>query len=418
MPVSALYSGPTLMSRDLDCGSARIPSAPAFAGALERVVTDGATSALGDAYALIDCSDDDLPALLAAAGALRDRHKGCVVTYSRKVFLPITNLCRDRCSYCTFRKDPDDPGAWTMQRTEIRAWLERARTQGCKEALMCLGDTPEAAFPSYRATLAELGHATTVDYVHEACEMALAAGLLPHTNAGVLSGAEMERLRSVNVSLGLMLESASPRLRARGMPHHHAPDKEPARRLAMLAEAGRLRIPFTTGILLGIGETPHERVDALFAIADVHRTHGHIQEVIVQNFRAKPDTRMAGADEPSAGELARAIAVARLILGGEMNVQAPPNLSPDDHRLLLRAGINDWGGISPVTRDYVNPEAAWPQIVELAATCRSEGFTLRERLAIYSEYARPDFLDPSLAAPVDRLATRIAQEGCHDASAH
>jgi FO synthase len=305
-----------------------------------------------------------------------------------------------------------------MQRGEIREWLERARAQGCKEALMCLGDTPEAAFPSYRATLASMGHRATVDYVYEACEMALAFGLLPHTNAGVLSGVDMQRLRSVNVSLGLMLESASPRLRARGMSHHHAPDKEPARRLTMLVEAGRLRIPFTTGILLGIGETPEERVDALFAIADVHRAHGHIQEVIVQNFRAKPDTRMADAGEPTAGELARAIAVARLLLGADMNVQAPPNLSPADHRLLLRAGINDWGGISPVTRDYVNPEAAWPLIAELAMTCRSEGFTLRERLAIYPEYARPDFLDPSLAAPVDRLATRIAQEGCHAARVH
>jgi 7,8-didemethyl-8-hydroxy-5-deazariboflavin synthase CofG subunit len=406
------------MSLDLDRRSARAMSAPAFAGALERVVAAGASSALADAYALIGCSDDDLPALLTASGTLRDRSKGRLVTYSRKLFLPITNLCRDRCSYCTFRKDPDDPAAWTMQRIEIREWLERARAQGCKEALMCLGDTPETAFASYRMTLAHLGHASTVEYVYEACEMALAVGLLPHTNAGVLSGPQMQRLRPVNVSLGLMLESASPRLRARGMPHQHAPDKEPARRLAMLAEAGRLRIPFTTGILLGIGETPEERVDALFAIADVQRAHGHIQEVIVQNFRAKPDTKMAAAGEPTAAELARAIAVARLLLGGDMNLQAPPNLSPDDHRLLLRAGINDWGGISPVTRDYVNPEAAWPQIPALAETCRSEGFTLRERLAIYPEYARADFLDPSLAAPVDRLATRIAQEGSDAAPAH
>ena len=398
------------MLPDLDRGSARTSTVPAFGGALSRVVTRGAWSSIADARALIRCSDDSLPTLLEAAGDLRDRRKGRHVTYSRKVFLPITNLCRDRCSYCTFRKDPADPGAWTMQREEIREWLERARAQGCKEALMCLGDTPEAAFPSYRATLAHLGHASTVDYVHEACEMALAVGLLPHTNAGVLSRGEMQRLRPVNVSLGLMLENASPRLRARGMPHHHAPDKEPARRLAMIAEAGRLRIPFTTGILLGIGETPEERVDALFAIADLQRAHGHIQEVIVQNFRAKDGIPMAGAPEPTAEDMARAVAIARLLLGGDMNLQAPPNLNPDDHRLLLRAGINDWGGISPVTRDYVNPEAAWPQIAVLAETCHAAGFTLGERLAIYPEYARPDFLDPSLAAPVDRLASRIAQE--------
>jgi FO synthase len=401
------------MPADLDCARAQVTAGTAFESALARVLERGSRSSLADAYALIRCDDDELPALLGAAGALRDRHKGRIVTYSRKVFLPITNLCRDRCTYCTFRKDPDDPGAWTMQREEIRAWLARARAQGCKEALMCLGDNPEAAFPSHRATLNVLGHASTVDYVREACEMALAAGLLPHTNAGILSREQMERLRPVNVSLGLMLENASPRLRARGMPHHHAPDKEPARRLAMIAEAGRLRIPFTTGILLGIGETAEERVDALFAIADVHEAHGHVQEVIVQNFRAKDGIPMAGAPEPTAGELARAIAVARLLLGGPMNVQAPPNLRPDDHRLLLRAGINDWGGISPVTRDYVNPEAAWPQIPALAATCHAEGFTLRERLAIYPEYTQPEFLDPSLTVPVDRLASRIAQEEIH-----
>ncbi len=391
---------------------------PTFSDALMRVVEEGARAPLADVHALMRCHDDDLPALLRAAGRLRDRHKGRHVTYSRKVFLPITNICRDRCSYCTFRKDPDDPGAWTMQREEILDWVARARAQGCKEALLCLGDTPETAFPTYRTTLAELGHASTIDYVHEACETALAAGLLPHTNAGVLSHMEMQRLRPVNVSLGLMLESLSPRLRARGMPHHHAPDKEPARRLAMIDEAGRLRIPFTTGILIGIGETPEERADALLAIADLHARHGHVQEVIIQNFRAKDGIPMANVPEPSAGDMARAVAVARLVLGGTMNVQAPPNLNPDDHGILLRAGINDWGGISPVTQDYVNPEAAWPQIPMLADTCRAEGFTLGERLAIYPEYARPDFLDPALAEPVERLTQRIARKDDHVVAAH
>lgn len=362
-------------------------------------------------YALIRCDDDELPVLLAAAAALRDRGKGRVVTYSRKVFLPITNLCRDRCSYCTFRKDPDDPDAWTMSRDDITEWLARAAQQGCKEALMCLGDRPEAAFPSYRDTLHQLGHESTIGYVREACDLALAAGLLPHTNAGLLTSAEMRVLRPVNASLGLMLENVSPRLRARGMPHQHAPDKEPARRLAMIAEAGRLRIPFTTGILLGIGETPEERVDSLFAIADLHAAYGHVQEVIVQNFRSKPTIAMADAPEPSVGELARAIAVARLILGPDMNLQAPPNLSPADHRLLLRAGINDWGGISPVSRDYVNPEAAWPMIDALARTCEAEGFELRERLAIYPEYVGPEYLDPALADIVDRLQAGIRPEG-------
>lgn len=404
------------MARDIDPGTSGPTPPQAFSAALGRAVGVEPLS-LSDAYALIRCSDQDLPALLAAAAALRDRGKAHIVTYSRKVFLPITNLCRDRCSYCTFRKDPGDAGVWTMTRDDIAAWLARARAQGCKEALMCLGDRPEAAFPSYRDSLAALGHRSTVGYVRAACEMALAAGLLPHTNAGLLSADEMRSLRPVNVSLGLMLENVSPRLRARGMVHHYAPDKEPARRLAMIAEAGRQMIPFTTGILLGIGEAPEERVDSLFAIADLHGAYGHIQEVIVQNFRAKPEIPMADAPEPTAGEMARAIAVARLLLGPDMNVQAPPNLSPDDHRLLLRAGINDWGGISPVTRDYVNPEAPWPEILALAATCRAEGFVLRERLAIYPEYVRAEFLDPMLAAPVGRLAGAIATEGVYESTA-
>jgi FO synthase len=405
------------MARDIDPGGSRQTPAHAFSEALHRAAGDGAPSPR-DAYALIRCADEDVPALLGAAAAARDRAKGRTVTYSRKVFLPITNLCRDRCSYCTFRKDPDDPGAWTMTRADIVAWLERARSQGCREALMCLGDRPETAFRSHRETLRALGHRSTIGYVREACEIALALGLLPHTNAGLLSVEEMRWLRKVNVSLGLMLETTSPRLRMRGMAHNHAPDKEPGRRLVMIAEAGRLSIPFTTGILVGVGETPEDRVDSLFAIADLQRIYGHIQEVIIQNFRTKPEIPMADTAEPAAGELARAVAVARLVLGGDMNLQAPPNLSPDDHRLLLRAGINDWGGISPVTRDYVNPEAPWPEVAALGVTCEEEGFVLRERLAIYPEYVRAEFLDPALAGPVDRLADAIAREGVHALAAH
>lgn len=335
---------------------------------------------------LLDCEGENARALLAAASSLRDKSKGRTVTYSRKIFLPITNLCRDRCSYCTFRKDPSDPEAWTMTPDDIVDVLRRGRDQGCKEALMCLGDRPEDAIPSYRKMLSGLGHRTTVDYIYQACEMAMEHGILPHTNAGVLGYDEMSRLKEVNASLGLMLENVSPRLRLQGMAHFSAPDKEPSVRLQMIREAGELRIPFTTGILIGIGETRQERVESLLAIRDLHRRHGHIQEVIVQNFRAKPGTRMADHEEPSGMELAKTVAVARLALGGEMNVQAPPNLSPQDHRLLLRSGINDWGGISPVTKDYVNPEAAWPHIEELRRTCLDEGFELRERLAIYPEF--------------------------------
>ena len=274
---------------------------------------------------------------------------------------------------------------------------------------MCLGDKPELAFPRYRTTLAALGHRTTAAYVHRACAIALDQGLLPHTNAGLLTADEMRCLKEVNVSLGLMLESVSPRLRARGQVHQWAPDKEPALRLRMLREAGALAIPFTTGLLIGIGETLAERVDTLIAIRDLHRTFGHVQEVIVQNFRAKPTIGCADAPEPDAVDVARTIAVARLLLDPEVSVQAPPNLSaPADHGLLLAAGLNDWGGISPLTPDYVNPEAPWPHVTALAAQCQAAGFALRERLPIYPAYvARPGFLAPALAPAVAARAAEL-----------
>src|SRR5436190_4646885 len=352
--------------------------------------------------------------LLATASALRDRAWGRTLTYSPKVFLPVTNLCRDRCTYCTFRKDPDDPDAWTMTPDEIGAWSARGRRLGCIEALMCLGDKPELAFPAYRETLAGFGHRTTAEYVERACAIALDAGLLPHTNAGILTRDEMTRLKDVNVSLGLMLETVSPRLRGRGEVHQWAPDKEPSVRLRMLREAGELRIPFTTGLLLGIGETPAERVDTLLAIRDLHRAYGHVQEVIVQNFRAKPTIPRADASEPAPEDIARTVAVARLLLDADVSVQAPPNLSPADHTLLLAAGLNDWGGISPLTPDYVNPEAPWPHVATLAATCRAAGYTLAERLAIYPAYVdRPGFHAPAPCARVAALGeeTRTAPGG-------
>jgi len=360
-----------------------------------------------EAIALIECPDDELGAVLAAARELRDRGKGRIVTYSRKIFLPITNLCRDRCTYCTFRKDPGEPGAWTMLPEEIREWSRRGRELGCREALMCLGDRPEAAFSEYRATLASLGVASTMEYVGRACEIALAEGLLPHTNAGLMTRAEMRALRPLNASMGLMLENISPRLRARGGVHQWAPDKEPARRIRMIDEAGAEKIPFTTGILLGIGEAPAERAQSLIAIRELHERHGHIQEVIIQNFRAKPEIPMADAPEPDAFEMARAIATARLVLGAEMNVQAPPNLSPHQIELFLDAGINDWGGISPLTPDFVNPEAPWPHLERLGERCARAGFELRERLAIYPEYINGKWLDPSLAARVAEHLSHI-----------
>ena len=361
-----------------------------------------------DAIRLLVADDAEVEALCECAADLRDRAKGRFVTYSPKVFLPVTNLCRDRCRYCTFRKDPWDDGAWTMTENEVRDWSRRGAGLGCREALMCLGDRPEIAFRQHRALLALLGFESTIDYVYRCCEAALEEGLWPHTNAGVLSFEELELLRPVNVSMGLMLENVSPRLRARGGPHHAAPDKDPAVRLRTIADAGELHIPFTTGILIGIGETLEERADSLLAIRDLDDRHGHIQEVIVQNFRRKPEIPMHDAPEPGDLDIARTVAAARLILGADMNLQAPPNLNPATHRLLLRAGINDWGGISPLTADYVNPEAPWPHLAKLAATCAQEGFTLRPRLAIYPEFIERDgFLDSTLRQAVMAEQNRL-----------
>lgn len=394
-----------MLETDAVCGQLDAVDA-ASRRALERALVGDALDD-GAALHLLE-GPAPLAALLAVAGAVRTRHKGRLVTYSPKVFLPVTNLCLDRCSYCTFRQDPDSPAAWTMLPEEVRDWSRRGRARGCIEALLCLGDKPERAYKSYRRTLAVLGCATTIEYVEQCCRLALDEDLLPHTNAGVMTAEEMARLRPLNVSMGLMLESTSPRLRQRGGAHQQAPDKDPALRLAMLHRAGELRIPFTTGILIGIGETRGERIASLRAIAELHAAHGHIQEVIVQNFRAKPSTRMAAAPEPESAEMARTIAVARLMLPA-MNIQAPPNLSPLDHRLFLAAGINDWGGISPLTLDYVNPEAPWPQVQALAATCAAEGFTLAPRLPVYAEYlAQPGWLDEGLRR---RVESYTVQEG-------
>ena len=273
-----------------------------------------------------------------------------------------------------------------------------ARRAGCKEALFCLGDKPEIAYPGYRRWLGEQGYASTAAYLVDACGVAYEEGLFPHTNAGLLSAAEMTELRPFNASMGLMLETTSPRLRERGQAHYYAPDKEPTLRIGMTREAGALRIPFTSGLLVGIGETPAERVDTLYTLRDLARAGGHIQEVIVQNFHPKPGTPMAEGQAPSDELMAGTVALARLILGPAMNLQAPPNLSPTSLPLLLRSGLNDWGGVSPVTIDYVNPEAPWPQLAELRRRTEQAGYHLRERLCVYPEFIRerPDFFEPEM----------------------
>lgn len=348
-------------------------------------------------------------ALCDAARARRDRAWGKTLTFSPKVFLPVTNLCRNRCDYCSFRRSPGDPGEWTMSPAEIRSWLRRAREQGCVEALFCLGDTPETGFREYRALLRSWGHERTVGYLRWAAEEALRAGLLPHTNAGILSREDMVALRPVNVSLGLMLENVSERLCERGMPHHRAPDKRPARRTQMIREAGELRIPFTSGLLIGIGETVEERIDTILTIRRLHRQYGHIGEVIVQNFRAHPDTPMGLAAEPTAEALAATVALARLILDDEVSVQAPPNLNPASIGSLVDAGINDFGGISPVSPDYINPRHPWPYLEGLRRACDAKGFRLEPRLPVYpSHLDAPGFIDASLRPWVDRLQMELA----------
>lgn len=340
---------------------------------------------------------EELDALLETAVEVLGRNKERRISYSKKVFIPLTNLCRDYCGYCTFRKDPGQPGAQTMTPDEVLAVAESGARIGCKEALFSLGDRPEAIFPEMRETLARFGHRTTLSYLAEMAKRVLnETGLLPHANPGLMGRADLEKLRQSSPSMGLMLESTSERLTLPGMPHHNAPDKLPSLRLKTIEEAGRLKIPFTTGILIGIGETLDERVESLFAIRELHERYDHIQEVIIQNFRAKPEIPMRDHSEPNLADHARTIAVARLVLR-EMNVQAPPNLSDDDYPFLLKAGLNDWGGISPLTPDFINPEKPWPHIERLAERTAAGGFELIERLSVYPEYVyRDEFIGERL----------------------
>jgi FO synthase len=333
----------------------------------------------------VDLLHADLEELCAGARALR---RSPLVTYSPKVFIPLTKLCRDVCHYCTFARPPRRGERAYMTIEEVLDVARAGAAAGCREALFTLGDKPELRYRAARDELASLGCATTVEYLERAASAVLEeTGLLPHLNPGVLSCAELERLARVSVSMGLMLETASVRLSARGRPHFGSPDKLPARRLETIAWAGELGIPFTTGILIGIGETRAERIEALGAIAELQRRYGHVQEVIVQNFRAKPGTKMADAPEPSLEEHLWSIAAARLVLPEEVHVQAPPNLAGDDFPRLLDGGIDDWGGVSPVTIDHVNPEAPWPEIERLRDATQSRGLELAARLAVYPEHA-------------------------------
>ncbi len=377
--------------------------------ALSELSTSAAPLSREAAYHLLQSDDAALPSLLAAAQSARDKFKPGVITHSRKVFIPLTNLCRDYCGYCTFRRDPGDPGAHTMTPDEVMEVVRAGERMGCTEALFSLGDKPELLFPDMRDTLRHLGYKSTLHYLEAMCEKVLReSSLLPHPNPGLMSTEWLKRLSSVSPSMGLMLETTSDRLLAKNAAHENAPDKIPAKRLRVSEDAGHQKIPFTTGILIGIGETLEERVDTLIAIRDLHLKYGHIQEVIVQNFRAKSKTPMANWPEPDRGDMLRTLAVARLLMP-TMNIQAPPNLSDPHYADLLDGGINDWGGVSPLTPDFINPEKPWPHLEQLRHKTAAKGFALKQRLPVYPEFAQQASAHSELLA--HKLGTAANADG-------
>src|SRR5215475_9841561 len=400
------------------------PPESAVRRALARA-RDGKTLDPGEAATLMHARGDNLAALLAHAGRVRDAglaaaHRPGVITYSRKVFIPLTRLCRDRCGYCTFVTVPGRLDSPYLSPDEVLAIARQGAALGCKEALFTLGDRPEDRWRQARDWLDARGYDDTLSYVRAmAIGVLEETGLLPHLNPGVLTWQDFARLKPVAPSMGMMLETTATRLFTdRGGPHYGSPDKDPAVRLRVLEDAGRSAVPFTTGILIGIGENLAERADSIFAIRGVAREYGGVQEVIVQNFRAKPDTKMRAMPDAEVEDLAATIAVARLVLGPSMRIQAPPNLIGNEYQLILDAGIDDWGGVSPLTPDHVNPERPWPQIDELSARTAAGGFKLRERLTIYPGYIREPWLDPRLAAHVSALAdpaTGLAREDAQPA---
>ena len=373
-----------------------------------------------EAEILLQARGDDLTTLLGYAARTRDAGLDAagrpgVITYSKKVFIPLTRLCRDRCGYCTFATVPGKLDSPFLSPDEVIEIAKKGAELGCKEALFTLGDRPEARWKQAREWLDAHGYDDTLSYVRAmAIRVLEETGLLPHLNPGVMSWQDFQRLKPVAPSMGMMLETTSTRLfETKGAPHFGSPDKDPKVRLRVLEDAGRSNVPFTTGILIGIGETKAERVDAIFALRKVSRQYNGIQEVIVQNFRAKPDTKMRDTPDAELADLAATIAVTRLVLGSEARIQAPPNLVGDEHQLMISAGIDDWGGVSPLTPDHVNPERPWPQLDLLAELTAAAGFTLRERLTIYPPYIREPWLDPSVAAHVAALtnpATSLADE--------
>jgi FO synthase len=347
--------------------------------------------------------ETDQALLFAHASQLRDEGRGRVVTYSRKVFIPLTTLCNDRCTYCTFAKPPG-AGGFYLEPEDVLAVAKAGDAANCTEALFTLGDRPERRWPQAREFLEGKGLHTTIEYVAEMSSLVRSeTSLFPHANPGLMDDAAMTLLRPTNPSMGMMLENISSRLTEPGMAHHNSPTKEPARRVATIEAAGRQKVPFTTGILVGIGENHEEIVDSLFALSDLAKTTGAIQEVIIQNFRAKDDTPMRRSAEPVPRWFVRVVAIARWIMGAEASIQVPPNLT-ESYEIYLEAGINDWGGVSPLTIDWVNPEAPWPRLEELKSRTQAAGFELRPRLPVYPGYINKEWIDPGLLADVQAAA--------------
>jgi len=346
----------------------------------------------------------DLPTLLQSAAKIRDDMWGKEITYSRKVFIPLTNMCRDTCSYCTFVKHPSKPEARILTPEQVLFMAKQGEAHGCKEVLFSLGEKPELRYPEAKKKLALLGYNKMTSYLRDMCELILnKTSLLPHVNAGTLSNQEIDELKPVSASMGMMLETIT-RLSKKGGPHYACPDKTPIQRLRTLSRVGKKKVPFTTGLLIGIGETFEERIEALEEINKIHAKYGNIQEVIIQNFRKKPDIKMANHPEPTLEVMLRTIAAARIILNPEISLQAPPNLS-DRHIKYIQAGINDWGGISPVTIDFINPEHAWPDIEKLRISCIKAGYKLNERLTVYPKYIKSSkrFLNTVISEKIEKI---------------